>query len=89
MVLGRSDNNPLICRGGKGSAGHCYLVDLPNFLNGIDNTGSFSLLNIKPCSRNLTCSLPAPLIVADVLTLKVPVAADRDPACRERPPEPT
>lgn len=29
--------------------------------------GVFSLLNMKPSCCNLTCCLPAPLIVADVL----------------------
>lgn len=28
------------------------------------------MLNMKPCSCNLICCLPAPLIVADVLALK-------------------
>lgn len=31
--------------------------------------GISSLLNVKPCSCNLTCCLPAPLIMTDVLAL--------------------
>jgi hypothetical protein len=47
--------------------------------------GIFSLLNMKPSSCNLTRCLPAPLIMADVLALRLPVAADRDLACKEGP----
>jgi hypothetical protein len=36
-------------------------------------------------SCNLTRCLPAPLIVADVLVLKVSVAANQDMACKEGP----
>lgn len=90
-MLGRSDNNP---RSSHRLAGVVKAVRViasgsAQFPKRNHHHGIFSLLNMRPSSCNLTCCLPAPLIVADVLALKVPVAADRDLACKEGAPEPT
>lgn len=90
-MLVRSDNNPGLSHRLPGWKRHCgsLLVDLPNFLNGIINTGSFHCSTWRPSSSNLTCCPPAPLIVSDVLAFREPLPADRDLACKKGHSEPT
>lgn len=71
-MLGRSDTNPGLSHrfAGVVKALRVIASGSAQFPKRNRQHGIFSLLNMKPSSRNLTCCLPAPLIVADVLALE-------------------